>query len=148
PFTVKMPELKKFTALTLNRELCEFEAWDESAIRRRAAALFEWASKIWSAPQRSQTISRNFEGESTQTLGTNSLPPNGSLCRFTYAGIEYTGTVIDQAIVIQGIAGRHGTFSAASKAVSGTIRNGWKDWYIQEPGRSWMLADDWRRLSM
>jgi len=148
PFTVKMPELKKFTALTLNRELCEFEAWDESAIRRRAAALFEWASKIWSAPQRSQTISRNFEGESTQTLGTNSLPPNGSLCRFTYAGIEYTGTVIDQAIVIQGIAGRHGTFSAASKAVSGTNRNGWKDWYIQEPGRSWMLADDWRRLSM
>jgi hypothetical protein len=146
-FSVKMPALRAFTALALNRELQEFELWDESTIRRRSAALFELASTIWSAPKRAQALIHGVDEDSSLVSGRNSLPSNGSQCRFTYAGNEYTATVVDGAIVIPGIQGRHGSFSAASKAVSGTSRNGWNDWYIQEQGREWALANDWRKQS-
>ena len=146
-FSVKMPALRAFTALALNRELSEFELWDESTIRRRGAALFELACNIWPAPKRAQAGTHNVDGEISLISGTNALPSNGSHCRFTYAGNEYMATVVNRAIVIPGIDGRHGSFSAASKAVSGTSRNGWNDWYIQEQGRGWVLANDWRKDS-
>lgn len=144
-FSVKMPAIQAFTALALNRELQGFELWDEPTIRRRGAALFEVARTIWSAPQRAQTLNHDVDEGSALMHGRNTLPPNGSHCRFTYAGNEYTATVVDGAIVITDIEGRHNSFSAASKAVSGTSRNGWNDWYIQEPGRGWTLANDWRK---
>ena len=144
-FSVKMPALRAFTSLALNRELHEFELWDESAIRRRGAGLFELACTIWSAPKRVQAVMHGVDGEFLLVSGTNALPSNGSYCRFTYAGNEYTATVVGRAIVIPGIEGTHGSFSAASKAVSGTSRNGWYDWYIQEQGRGWVLANDWRK---
>lgn len=147
PFSVKMPELRAFTALALNRELHEFELWDESTIRRRGAALFELACIIWVAPKRAQTVMHGVDEEFPLISGSSAFPPNGSHCRFTYAGNEYMGTVVDRAIVIIGIDGRHSSFSAASKAVSGTSRNGWNDWYIQEQGRGWVLANDWRKES-
>lgn len=146
-FSVKMPALRAFAALALNRELHEFELWDESTIRRRGAALFELARTIWSAPKRAQAVTHGVDGDFPLTFGTNGLPSNGSHCRFTYAGNEYTATIVDRAIVISGIVGRYGSFSAASKAVSGTSRNGWNDWYIQEQGRGWVLANDWRKES-
>ncbi|CAB3697128.1 DUF262 domain-containing protein [Achromobacter pestifer] len=146
-FSVKMPALRAFTALALNRELQEFELWDEPTIRRRSAALFELARNIWSAPKRTQAFIRGGDEDSLLISGRNALPPNGSHCRFTYAGNEYTATVVDGAIVIPNIEGRYGSFSAASKAVSGTSRNGWNDWYIQEQGRGWALASDWRKES-
>ncbi len=146
-FSVKMPALRTFTSLALNRELQEFELWDEPTIRRRGAALFELARTIWAAPKRAQPLVRGVDEDFLLISGRNVLPPNGSRCRFTYAGNEYTATVVDGAIVITDVEGRHGSFSAASKAVSGTIRNGWNDWYIQEQGRGWILANDWRKES-
>ena len=145
--SVKMPALRAFTALALNRELQEFELWDESTIRRRGAALFELARTIWSAPKRPQALIHGVNEDSSLISGRSPLPPNGSHCRFTYSGNEYMATIVDGAIVIPGIEGRHGSFSAASKAVSGTSRNGWNDWYIQEQGRGWSLANDWRKES-
>lgn len=146
-FSVKMPALRAFTALALNRELQAFELWDESSIRRRGAALFELARTIWSAPKRAQALTHGMAQDSSLISGRNALPSSGSRCRFTYAGNEYMATIVDGAIVIPGIEGQHGSFSAASKAVSGTSRNGWNDWYIQEPGRGWALANDWRKAS-
>jgi hypothetical protein len=146
-FSVKMPELRAFTALALNRELHEFETWDESTIRRRSAALLEMARVIWPAPKRIPTVMHGVDGGASLISGVNALPPDGSHCRFTYAGSEYSATIVNHDIVISGIEGRHRSFSAASKAVSGTSRNGWKDWYVQEQGRGWVLADDWRRES-
>ena len=140
-----MPALRAHTALALNRELSGFESWDEATIRRRGAALFELARNIWPAPKRAQTGTHN--AEVSLISGANGLPSNGSNCRFTYAGNVYMATVVNRAIVIPSIDGRHGSFSAASKAVSGTNRNGWNDWYIQEQGRGWVLANDWRKDS-
>lgn len=145
PFSVKLPALKAFAALALNRELHDFELWEESAIRRRGAALFELAGTIWTSPVRMSALRQDVDIESPLPFGKNALPPNGSLCRFTYLGNEYTASVVDRAIVISGIAGRYRSFSAASKAVSGTSRNGWDDWFVQEPGNGWILANDWRK---
>lgn len=146
-FSVKMPALKAFTALALNRELQKFERWDESTIRQRSAALFELALTIWLPPKRAHTLIHDVSEKYSQISSRNVLPPNGTLCRFTYAGKEYMATIVIGAIVISNIEGRHSSFSAASKAVSGTNRNGWNDWFIQEPERGWTLANDWRNES-
>lgn len=54
PFSVKMPAVRSQSALVLNRELYEFDTWDEQSIRARGAALFETARKIWPGPPASQ----------------------------------------------------------------------------------------------
>ena len=146
-FSVKMPAVRAFAALALNRELNEFELWDESTIRRRGTALFELARAIWSAPKRTRSQTQGVDEGFEPTSGTNAFPANGSTCRFTYAGNEYAAIVVDRAIVISGIEGRYGSFSAASKAVTGTSRNGWNDWYIYQKERGWVLANDWRKES-
>jgi hypothetical protein len=146
-FSVKIPAVRAFAALALNRELHEFELWDESTIRQRGIALFELARAIWSSPKRIQAATQGLDVELELASGTNALPANGTMCRFTYAGNEHAATVVDRAIVISGIEGKHGSFSAASKAVTGTSRNGWNDWYIYQQERGWVLANDWRKES-
>lgn len=147
-FSVKMPAVRAFAALALNRELNEFELWDESTICQRGNALFELARVVWGAPKRTRAATQGTDAEFEPTTGANAFPANGSTCRFTYAGTEYAATVVQGAIVISGIDGRHGSFSAASKAVTGTSRNGWNDWYIFQQERGWTLANEWRKESV
>jgi len=73
------------------------------------------------------------------------LPPDGTLCRFTYKNQEYRGRIEKGEMVIDGV-GEFTAVSAASGAVAhGTCRDGWRDWYFQLPGTStWILADTWR----
>lgn len=54
PFSVKMPALKASTALALNRELHDYEDWDEDTIQERGASLLETAKSIWAAPRRAE----------------------------------------------------------------------------------------------
>ena len=78
----------------------------------------------------------------------NSLPPEGSRCRFTYANSEYIGTIADGRIEIDDVPGSFGSFSAASAKVTKTSRNGWFDWSICLPDSDyWVLADTWRTES-
>ena len=49
-FSVKMPAVRAHASLALNRELNEFDIWNEETIAERSAALFEVASKIWGSP--------------------------------------------------------------------------------------------------
>jgi len=123
-FSVKMPAVRAFAALALNRELNAFELWDESTIYQRGSALFELARAIWSPPERASAPARVMDAVFEPSSGANAFPANGSTCRFTYAGNEYAASVIDRALIISGIAGKHGSFSAAPKAVTGTSRNG------------------------
>lgn len=51
PFSVKMPAVRSHSSLALNRELNGLDAWDEEAIKKRGAALFEVAKQIWLSPQ-------------------------------------------------------------------------------------------------
>jgi hypothetical protein len=146
-FSVKMPAVRAFAALALNRELNDFELWDESTIRQRGNALFELARSIWMSPKHTRAATQAHDAEFDLTSGTNAFPADGSMCRFTYAGTEYAATVVDGAIAISGKDGRYGSFSAASKAVTGTSRNGWNDWYIYQQEHGWMLANEWRKES-
>lgn len=144
PLSVKLPAIRANAALALNRELNGIHLWDEGAIRARGEALFEVARTIWSPPQRAEIVGAGLAAAAEWLVPAGALPSNGTKCRFAYSGKEFGGEVIDRAIVIDGLEGRHTSFSAASRAVTGTSRNGWNDWHIYEEGRGWVLANDWR----
>lgn len=145
PFSVKMPAIKANAALALNRELDSFHEWDEAAIEQRGAALFEVATRIWASPDRPELPGVGAAGVANWASTANALPPDGTQCRFTYAGKMYHGVVADGGLKIDGIQGTQSSFSSASRAVSGTSRNGWNDWYLEQGETNWVLADQWRK---
>lgn len=144
-FAVKMPAVKANAALALNRELDGFAAWDEAAIQERGAALFEVARTIWASPQRPEIPGAGLSSTTNWLPIASAFPSDATQCRFTYLGKEYRASVLDGALVIDGFEGNHSSFSAASKAVSGTSRNGWNDWYLLGGAGEWILADNWRK---
>ncbi|MFH0957905.1 MAG: DUF262 domain-containing protein [Pseudomonadota bacterium] len=77
---------------------------------------------------------------------STALPPDGTICRFRYGGQTQNGRIENRTF----IAENHGvfrTFSGASCKITGTSRNGWRDWEIQLPGTNdWILADTWRSI--
>lgn len=73
------------------------------------------------------------------------LPPEGTKIKFEYLDRTYFGEINDNKIVLAKGQGTFKSFSRASKAVTHTSRNGWRDWYIQLPGEEkYILADNWR----
>lgn len=50
PFSVKMPAVRAHSSLALNRELNNYDAWDEDAIASRGLGLFKTACTIWLSP--------------------------------------------------------------------------------------------------
>src|SRR5690606_14359134 len=97
--------------------------------------------KIWAAPTRGvdQTALNDFAGEGLK------LPPEGTNCKFAYAGVTYVGIIKDGHLVVEGIDRPFATFSGASKTITRTNRNGWNDWYLRDDTGGWALADDWRQ---
>lgn len=72
-------------------------------------------------------------------------PPEGTECQFKYRGNTYYGEIKKKKLVVDG-HGTYGSFSSASGEVTGTSRNGWRDWEIKLPEHeNWIIADDWRR---
>ncbi|EAQ35137.1 hypothetical protein NB311A_16629 [Nitrobacter sp. Nb-311A] len=141
PYSVKMPAVRSNSSLALNRDLNGFDAWNEETIAERGAALFNVAQKIWLAPERDHDITNVMEPL------TNALPSDGTTrCRFTYSGAPYHALVQNGALIVDGVEGSFASFSAASKAITSTSRNGWNDWYIARNDGDWILADEWRRL--
>ena len=149
-FSVKMPALQANTALALNRELQAYSTWDEDTIAARGEVLFEIARKIWTAPQREEILGAGTNVNLTLeadygNLGSVGFPADGTRCRFTYSGTEFAGEIINRQLVVSGQPNPFSSFSAASKSVTGTSRNGWHDWYLLEPAGTWIQADLWRR---
>lgn len=140
PYSVKMPAVRSNSSLALNRDLNGYDAWNEETIAERGTSLFSVACKIWLAPARDHDILTVMEPL------TNTLPSDGTRCRFTYSGTPYQALVQGGALIVDGVTGSFTSFSAASKAITRTNRNGWNDWYIARAEGDWMLADDWRRL--
>ena len=146
PFAEKMPAIRANAALALNRELHAYDQWDEAAIQDRASALFEVARKIWQPPARAEIPDAGATQATTWTLLPTPFPAEGTRCRFTYAAREYCGAIVDGGLVIDGVEGAYTSFSSASRAVTGTSRNGWNDWYLSFEGGPWILADEWRNM--
>lgn len=147
PYSVKMPAVRAHSSLALNRELNQFDVWDEEAVTTRGLALFEVAAKIWVAP----SPQYNMDTASNQPAsgsGSRNLPPEGTACRFTYAGRRYEGQIRDGALVVNGVDRHFGSLSAASRFITRTHRNGWNDWHFHDGQGGWTLADSWRQQSV
>lgn len=144
PYSVKMPAVRSHSSLALNRELIGYDEWTEERVAERGAALFKAAQGIWQAPDREEGLTAVSKGWAEIGSQRSGLPSEGIACRFTYFGKSYAGRVEGGALVIDGFEGRYSSFSAASRAVTDTNRNGWNDWQILESG-IWVLADEWRK---
>ena len=83
---------------------------------------------------------RNYYG-----IGSVCFPPENTACKFEYKGKTYSGIILNGSLVVEGY-GVYRSFSRASVELTGTIRNGWRDWWIQpDDTGKWITADDWRR---
>ncbi|KZM50773.1 DUF262 domain-containing protein [Labrenzia sp. OB1] len=138
-YSVKMPAVKSHSSLALNRDLNQFDNWNEETISERGLSLFEIAARVWMAPPNGD------ETESEIPAGANSLPVEGTNCCFTYAGRRYDGRIENGSLAVEGIVRRFDSLSAASRFITRTHRNGWKDWHFQDGQDGWVLADEWRR---
>lgn len=138
PYSVKMPAVRSHSSLALNRDLNQFDSWDEEAIAARGLSLFETASRIWMAP------ALQVDRENERASDGPRLPADGTDCRFTYAGRRYEGQIKNGGLVVEGIERHFASLSAASRFITRTHRNGWNDWYFQVDRGGWLLADDWR----
>lgn len=142
PYSVKMPAVRSHSSLAVNRDLSECDHWDESEIAGRATSLFGHAARIWQEPDEARRSVQSPQGKAE--FPDVGLPPHGTTARFTYLGNNYSGTISNGLLRIEGQELGFPTFSAASRAVTQTSRNGWKDWELSLSG-TWMLADDWRK---
>lgn len=144
PFDVKLPAVRAHSSLALNRELGAYQTWDEQAVAERGLALFEIARSVWGAPERPEgTIPAGSSNGAPYATG---LPPIGTECSFRYADKVWNGFIIEGGMRIEGLDGIASTFTAASRMVTGTSRNGWMDWRLRLPGTTTeLLADEWRQ---
>ena len=74
-------------------------------------------------------------------------PPDGTKVKFTYGQRVHHGEYLGGKIVLnENGEERHcSSLSESSRVITGTARNGWRDWYFCVPGQDqWILADDWR----
>ena len=79
-----------------------------------------------------------------KTVKTRTFPPNGTKCRFRYKDNTYYGMIVNGKINVAGF-GSYKSFSNASVNITGTSRNGWRDWELKLPNSDdWILADRWR----
>lgn len=138
PYLVKMPAVRAHSSLALNRDLNSYSDWNEETVVARGNALFELARAIWEAPVRPELPGHVFEG-------TVVLPPLGTQCKFTYGGKHYSGMIEDSGLRVHGFETPFTTFSAASRTITQTRRNGWNDWYLLDSGGGWTVASEWRQ---
>ncbi|CDZ41637.1 RloF [Neorhizobium galegae bv. officinalis] len=140
PYSVKMPAVRSHSSLALNRELHSYDDWNEKTVAIRGSALFNTALKIWDSPAKTETAQLVAKEDASP------LPAEGTICKFTYAGKQYDGQIQGAHLVVQGYETPFGSFSAASKTISQTNRNGWNDWFLRDSAGGWTLANDWRRV--
>ena len=74
-------------------------------------------------------------------------PPDGTKAKFSYGSKVYHGEYRDGKIVLitNGEERHCSSLSEASRVITGTARNGWRDWYFRFSAQDhWIQADDWR----
>lgn len=138
---VEMLMKRASTAEKLQADIERIEAeWDKFTTQEIARP----DSERYRQPQ---SRSVPFPGKLTRapSVARGTLPPEGTLCRFKYKGSVFEGEIVNGMLAVSG-AGEYPTFSTASKQLTGTSRNGWRDWELKLSSTSiWILADKWRR---
>ncbi|MDQ1316577.1 MAG: hypothetical protein QG588_224, partial [Candidatus Poribacteria bacterium] len=83
-----------------------------------------------------------------RTVRKNVLPPDKTMCRFSYNNVLYNATIMNRQLQVEKV-GTFSSFSGASVEITNTSRNGWLDWEIRLPGDSkWQLSDTWRKSNV
>jgi hypothetical protein len=91
-----------------------------------------------------QTV-RNAGARERKAKYDNELPADGTRCRWTYLDKEYSGTIRNGKIYVDGLEGGFSSFSGACKEISeGGSFNGWINWEVDTNGH-WILASQWRK---
>lgn len=91
-------------------------------------------------------------GEAIERPQKQSIPqvrlqdiPNGTVATFDYNGKVYTGIINSGQITVKR-KGTYDSLSGAARAITGTNRNGWQDWWLFLPSRkTGVLAETWRK---
>ena len=138
-----MPAIRAHSSLALNRDLNEWNHWDEETIEQRAEMLFKAAKRIWISPIRDEGFSKTVEVNSSGSR--SGLPEDGTRCEFTYSGEVFRGIIKNAQLVVEGQNTPFSTFSGASRTITRTSRNGWNDWYLDFGDGHLILADSWRK---
>ncbi|MDQ1252736.1 MAG: putative type restriction endonuclease, partial [Euryarchaeota archaeon] len=75
------------------------------------------------------------------------LPPDGTMCQFSYKSSQYNGIIEDGQLHIDKF-GKFDSFSGASGKITKTSLNGWLYWKIKLPGDNsqWQFANIWRDM--
>ncbi|MCY4261154.1 MAG: HNH endonuclease family protein, partial [Rhodobacteraceae bacterium] len=146
PYTTKMPDIRSHSSLALNRDLDRWDHWDEETIRQRGEILFNAAKRVWAGPIRRDGFGAVSGDTDAGHGGTrHDLPENGTECEFTYRSQIHRGRIENGKLSVEGYGTPFGTFSAASRAITRTSRNGWNDWYLDFGDGRKILADEWRK---
>lgn len=91
----------------------------------------------------------NGNNQPRRSNGKKPVPPDGTKIKFLFNNKEHHGEYLGGKIVLTGDGGRSVTCSSlsdASRKVTNTPRNGWRDWFLLLPNQDeWIPADDWRR---
>lgn len=146
PYATKMPAIRAHSSLALNRDLNEWNHWDEGTIQQRAEALFKAARRVWIAPIRQEGFSKaSNTAHENKNSSRSEMPDDGTRCEFTYGGQVYRGIIKDGQLLVEGYSTPFGTFSGASRTITRTSRNGWNDWYLDFGDGRKTLADSWRK---
>lgn len=96
----------------------------------------------WWQPRHAGSKPANTDFAPAATRGR--LPPHGTEVEFSFGDRMYTGTIRDGRINVEGQA--YKSLSEASTTITGTNRNGWRDWFIRLPNsEDWIPADEWRQ---
>jgi hypothetical protein len=146
PYATKMPAIRAHSSLALNRDLNEWNHWNEDTIQQRAEMLFKAAQRVWIAPLRQEGFSKvSNTANDSKSVSQSGLPEDGTRCDFTYGGQLYRGIIENGQLVVEGYSTPFDTFSGASRAITRTSRNGWNDWYLDFGEGQKTLADSWRK---
>ncbi len=126
-------------------KICGYRA-DDKQIERFLHTNVGTINKTQNVPLSKKRIDEKKSTQpKTKKRTSKTFPPDGTSCRFTYKGNEYSGQIKNKEFVVNGF-GAFSSFSAASVGISNTSRNGWRDWEIRIPGSNqWVLADIWRK---
>lgn len=96
-----------------------------------------------------------WEGRSKAAVGEKNddklfPPPEGTKVKFEFKGDVHLGIIREGSLAVEGIDDKQfKSFSEASRKVTGTARNGWRDWQLCLPGaESWIGADEWRNREL
>lgn len=167
-------DLERQTVFFRDKELCQWSLmrgnnrkvpWDEGEIHHVIPHAQGGETKIYNAalvhrdyhPKSAADVlefrewwSQKYNNKAQTSIkkpNRSARPPDGTKLRFSFKGKIHHGEYTNGKIVLNanGKKKHCSSLTEASMGITGTSRNGWRDWHFCLPGKDqWILADNWR----